>query len=111
MLKHPFQLRIILLLKLANCSKIKLPKEVHKNMTNVFATATEMQNNFGRYLNMVINGSEILITKNGRVVAQVIPKGASEAPITDSLRGVLKGAPDLETVKDAYMRQKHGMDD
>lgn len=39
------------------------------------ATATEMQNNFGRYLNLVLNGQEIIVTKNGREVGRFIPKG------------------------------------
>ena len=41
------------------------------------ATATEMQNNFGRYLNLVLNGQEIIVTKNGREVGRFIPKGCS----------------------------------
>ncbi|MBQ8007086.1 MAG: type II toxin-antitoxin system prevent-host-death family antitoxin, partial [Lachnospiraceae bacterium] len=30
------------------------------------ATATEMQNNFGRYLSIVQNGKEVIVTKNGK---------------------------------------------
>ena len=32
------------------------------------ATATEMQNNFGRYLNLVMSGQEVIVTKNGKEV-------------------------------------------
>ena len=35
-------------------------------MITATATATEMQNNFGRYLNLVMSGQEIIVTKNGR---------------------------------------------
>ena len=28
------------------------------------ATSTEMQNNFGRYLQIVMNGGEVIITRN-----------------------------------------------
>lgn len=35
-------------------------------MIGATATATEMQNNFGKYLNMVINGNEVVVTKNGK---------------------------------------------
>ena len=41
------------------------------------ATATEMQNNFGRYLNLVISGGEVIVTKNGREVGRLIPKSAT----------------------------------
>ena len=37
-------------------------------MITATATATEMQNNFGRYLNLVMSGQEIIVTKNGREV-------------------------------------------
>ncbi|MBO4331421.1 MAG: type II toxin-antitoxin system Phd/YefM family antitoxin [Oscillospiraceae bacterium] len=35
-------------------------------MVGATATATEIQNNFGRYLNMVIGGKEVIVTKNGK---------------------------------------------
>ena len=37
------------------------------------ATATEMQNNFGKYLNIVLNGDEVLVTKNGKDVGRFVP--------------------------------------
>lgn len=38
----------------------------------ITATETEMQNNFGRYLNLVMSGQEIIVTKNGREVDRFI---------------------------------------
>ena len=32
------------------------------------ATATQMQNNFGKYLNLVIEGQEVIVTKNGKEI-------------------------------------------
>ena len=43
-------------------------------MITVTATATEMQNNFGRYLSLVMSGQEIIVTKNCREVVRFIPK-------------------------------------
>ena len=40
----------------------------------ITATATAMQNNFGRYLNLVMSGQEIIVTKNGKEVGRFIPK-------------------------------------
>lgn len=56
----------------------------------ITATATEMQNNFGRYLNFVMSGQEIIVTKNGREVGRFIPKDATVSYLTDSLTGILK---------------------
>ena len=38
------------------------------------ATATEVQNNFGRFLKMVQDGHEIIIIKNGTEVARLISR-------------------------------------
>ncbi len=53
-------------------------------------TATEMQNNFGHYLQAVQSGDEIIILKNGNKVARLIAYDASLSYLTDSLTGVLK---------------------
>ena len=55
------------------------------------ATATEVHNNFGKYLRMVQAGGEIIIMKNGKEVARLISHEKSVSFLTDSLLGVLKG--------------------
>ena len=39
-------------------------------MVGATATATEMKNNFGRYLNLVISGQEVVVTKNGKEIGR-----------------------------------------
>ena len=63
------------------------------------ATATEMQNNFGRYLNLVLSGQEIIVTKNGKEVGRFIPNDTVVSYLTDSLRGILKEDFDLHEEK------------
>lgn len=46
-------------------------------MITVITTATEIQNNFERYLNLVMSGQEIIVTKNGQEVGRFIPKNAT----------------------------------
>ena len=53
-------------------------------------TATEIQNNFGKYLQAVQTGEEIIILKNGIEVARLISKERSISFLSDSLVGVLK---------------------
>ena len=72
------------------------------------ATATEMQNNFGRYLNLVMSGKEVIVTKNGREVGRFVPKDAAVSYLTDSLTGILKEDYSLEEVKTARLTQKYG---
>ena len=52
-------------------------------------TATEIQNNFGKYLKMVQEGNEIVILKNGVEVARLISKAQTVSFLSDSLVGVL----------------------
>ena len=52
--------------------------------------ATELQNNFGKYLQAVIDGNEIIIVKNGKEVARLVPKDKTVSYLSDSLLGILK---------------------
>ena len=63
----------------------------------ITATATEVQNNFGRYLQAVQTGNEIVILKNGKEVARLISHDSCVSFLTDSLTGVLKNDYDYKT--------------
>ena len=76
-------------------------------MIGATATATELQNNFGRYLNIVIGGKEVVITRNGKEVGRLVPKGAAISYLTDSLTGVLKGRTELDEARDARLKEKY----
>ena len=96
----------------------------------ITATATAMQNNFGRYLNLVMSGQEIIVTKNGKEVGRFIPISlllsvltrvwlvASEhkkkfqiLARTDSLTGILKEKNDLAKIKEEDLKAKYGIVD
>lgn len=75
------------------------------------ATATEMQNNFGKYLNLVMTGQQIVVTKNGREIGRFVPKDATVTYLTDSLTGILKGNYNLEEEKTERLNEKYGSAD
>ena len=77
----------------------------------ITATATAMQNNFGRYLNLVMSGQEIIVTKNGKEVGRFIPKKAAVSYLTDSLTGMLKEKNDLAKIKEEDLKAKYGIVD
>ncbi|MCF0116660.1 MAG: type II toxin-antitoxin system prevent-host-death family antitoxin [Bacilli bacterium] len=62
-------------------------------------TATEMQNNFGKYLQAVQDGNEIVIIKNGKEVARLVSYNKSVSFLADSLVGVLKNNYDEKKIK------------
>ena len=71
------------------------------------ASSTELQNNFGKYLNIVMDGNQVIITKNGRKVARVIPEDEAVSYLTDSLTGILKCGYDLDEERDRELRAKY----
>ena len=77
------------------------------------ATATEMQNNFGKYLSLVMAGQEVIVTRNGKEVGRLIPKDAAVSYLTDSLRGILREntAIDLDSEKMERLREKYEIAD
>ena len=70
-------------------------------------TSTEMQNNFGRYLRIVMNGGEVIITRNGKEVGRFIQRNAAVSYLTDSLTGILKESSDLDQVKTERLKEKY----
>lgn len=80
-------------------------------MIGATATVTEMQNNFGKYLNMVINGNEVIVTKNGEEIGRFIPKYTAVSYLTDSLTGILKGNYNLEQEREVKLREKYEIAD
>lgn len=63
------------------------------------ATATEVQNNFGKFLRMVQEGQEIVIMKNGSEVARMISKDKTVSFLSESLVGVLSSDIDEKSVR------------
>ena len=80
-------------------------------MVRATATATEMQNNFGRYLSIVIGGDEVVVTKNGKEVGRFVPKGATVSYLTDSLTGILRDGADGENERENALRAKYEIAD
>ena len=80
-------------------------------MIGATATATEMQNNFGRYLNIVIGGQEVIVTKNGREVGRFVPKSTAISYLTDSLTGILKGGESADDLREMRLREKYEITD
>ena len=70
-------------------------------------TDTEMHNDFGRYLNIVMEGKEIIVTKEGKEVGRFVPKDVTISYLTDSLTGILKGDYDLNQAREERLKEKY----
>lgn len=73
-------------------------------------TATELQNNFGKYLQTVQDGNEVIILKNGKEVARLISREKSVSFLTDSLVGIMKGHYDDKAVRAERMKKYESID-
>ena len=77
-------------------------------MTTV--SATELQNNFGKYLQYVQEGNDVIIMRNGKEVARLISHNKSISFLSDSLIGVLKGDYNEAEVKMERMKKYESID-
>ena len=80
-------------------------------MVEAIATATEIQNNFGKYLKMILNGNQVIITKNGKEVGRLVPKEDTEEYLTDALTGVLRTAPKMDDPKESRLKERYDLTD
>ena len=80
-------------------------------MIGATATATEMQNNFGKYLNIVMGGGEVIVTRNGRIVGRFIPNDAAVSFLSDQLLGVIAEDRGLDEVKEEVLRRRYEIAD
>ena len=74
------------------------------------ATTTEVQNNFGKYLQRVISGEDIIILKNGAEVARLVSNEKSVSFLTDSLAGILKNDYDDKKIRAERMTKYESVD-
>ena len=69
----------------------------------VTATATEVQNNFGKYLKLVQEGQEVIIIENGSEVARLISKEQTISFLSDSLVGIIHKDVDEKAIRKERM--------
>ena len=71
---------------------------------------TDLQNNFGKYLQAVIDGNEIIIIKNGKEVARLISKDKTVSYLSDSLLGILKNDISEKDITKERVLKHEGLD-
>ncbi len=72
------------------------------------ATATEVQNNFGRFLKIAQEGGEVVILKNGVEVARLVSKEKTMSFLSDQLVGVLSSDVDEKAVQAERIARHEG---
>lgn len=74
------------------------------------ATATEVQNNFGKFLKLVQEGQEIVIMKNGSEIARLISKDRTVSFLSESLVGMLSSDVDEKKARAERIYRHENLD-
>jgi prevent-host-death family protein len=69
-----------------------------KGEAAMIVNSTEVQNNFGKYLELAAR-QEIVITKNGQAVARLLGADKAVSFLSDRLAGIIPGDVDEDTLK------------
>ena len=64
----------------------------------MIVNSTEIQNNFGKYLDLAV-GQEIIITKNGMPVARLLGVGETASFLSDRLVGLVPQETTIDQAK------------
>lgn len=80
-------------------------------MSVITITTKELQKNFEKYINLLMSGQEIILTKNDKEIGRLIPKGSGSSCLTDSLTGIIKGNYDLDDEKKTGLQAKYDLND
>jgi prevent-host-death family protein len=84
---------------LANCDIILgIIKKLVEEVFAMIVTSTDVQNNFGKYLEMTANG-EVIITKNGVPVARLLSTKDTVSFLSDRLVGLIPSDVDEDLAK------------
>lgn len=75
-------------------------------MTRITATVDEIEKDFDRYLDSVIAGGEVIVLKGGKEVGRIVPAVSNDAPITESLTGILKEKAGIDEARSRALKEK-----
>lgn len=71
----------------------------------MLVTATEFQNNVGKYLTLADN-EEIVIIRNGRQIARLLGMDETVSFLSDKLLGILPGDLNITDVRDERLARQ-----
>lgn len=78
-------------------------------MVKAVATSTEFKNKFGHFLNIALNGGEIIVTKNGKEVGRFIPSNTVTSFLSESLLGIIDD--DETDYREESLKSKYEIND
>ncbi|MBQ3396773.1 MAG: hypothetical protein IJG34_03180 [Synergistaceae bacterium] len=80
-------------------------------MLSSIATRDTIQEHISEYLDMMENGEEIIMTKNGKEIGRFLPRGKVVTLIGERLKGILSKEIDAAKVREEMLRKKYEIAD
>jgi prevent-host-death family protein len=82
-----------------------LYNELESEVFNMLVNSTDVQNNFGRYLNIAAE-QEIIITRKGLPVARLVGINSTISFLSDSLVGLVPADVDEESMREERLSRQ-----
>ena len=80
-------------------------------MLSSIATRDTIQEHISEYLDMMENGEEIIMTKDGKEIGRFLPRGQVVTLAAERLRGILSKEIDAAKARDEALREKYAIAD
>ena len=80
-------------------------------MLSSIATRDTIQEHISEYLDMMENGEEIIMTRNGKEIGRFLPRGKVVTLIGERLKGILSKEIDAAKVREEMLRKKYEIAD
>ena len=80
-------------------------------MLSSIATRDTIQEHISEYLDMMENGEEIIMTKNGKEIGRFLPRGKVVTLAAERLKGILSKEIDAAKARDEALREKYAIAD
>ena len=80
-------------------------------MLSTIAKREAIQEHISEYLDMMENGQEIIMVKDGKEIGRFLPRGKVVSLAAERLRGILSKNIDAEKARDEALRGKYGIAD
>ena len=80
-------------------------------MLSTIAKRDVIQEHIGEYLDMMENGQEIIMVKDGQEIGRFLPRGKVVSLIGEKLRGILSKEIDVARARDEALRAKYEIAD
>ncbi len=80
-------------------------------MLSSIATREAIQEHISEYLDMMENGEEIIMTKNGKEIGRFLPRGKVVSLIGEKVAGIIRGDIDVDKIREEALRRKYALAD